>query len=251
MGHKYFAIVVTGLVAIVAPLAVSGSAATAATRSLETTRARSGRFTTAGAAFSMGGSAGYLGGTASPAKVKLKLTVPVIDCSAAAPDPLFVQVFLNGTAPGGAFSGSGMDISADCNGTTPEYNAQVVVDDANGPAVAVAPGDIVAFDGSAKARSESYTVTDTNTAQVASATGVGLSIQNLQLTVQGGFNGAPTFPPFTAPIKYSAIKVNAAVFSTLNPNGSEQVDASNRLEIRTSVLSGAGDAFSLKFVRNT
>jgi len=87
--------------------------------------------------------------------------------------------------------------------------------------------------------------------QSRTGTGAGLTPQNLQLTVQGGFSGNTVFPPFTSPIKYSAIKVNGAVFSTLNPGGSEEVDSSNKLEIKTSALSAAGDSFTLKYVSNT
>jgi len=254
MGPKVNGFVAAALLAAVGGVAVTASVpvgAATGSRALQTTRLSSGRFATTPDTFSLGGNAGYLGNTSTSAKVKLKVTVPVLDCSASPPAPLFVQVFLNGTLKGGAFSASGMYIGASCTGTTPTYTAQLVGDDVNGAAVSVSPGDVLSFDGTAKAHSESYTLTDVNTAQSVTGTGAGLTPQNLQLTVQGGFSGNTVFPPFTSPIKYSAIKVNGAVFSTLNPGGSEEVDSSNKLEIKTSALSAAGDSFTLKYVSNT
>lgn len=253
-GRRINGLVAAALLAAVGAVGVMATVPVAAatkTRALQTTRSASGHYATRPATFSMGGNAGYLGNTISPAKVKLKVTVPVLDCSASPPAPLFVQVFLNGQLKGGAFSASGMYIAASCSGTIPTYQAQLVVDDANGNTVTVSPGDVLSFDGTAKAHSESYTMTDDNTSQVATGTGPGLSAQNLQLTVQGGFSGNTVFPPFTSPIKYSDIKVDGAAFSTLNPGGSEEVDGSNNLEIKTSALSVAGTSFTLKFVSNT
>jgi hypothetical protein len=253
MGRRFNGIAAAALLAAVGAVsAASVPGAAASTKALQTTRSASGRYATAPATIGNNvGSAGYLGNTSTSAKVKLKVTVPTINCSTSPTGPLFVQVFLNGQLSNSNYTGSGMDIFAYCSGTTPNYSAGLVIDDNNGAGVTVSAGDVLTFDGTAKKKSESYTLTDDNTTQSATGTGAGMTTLNLQLTVQGGQTGSTEFPPFKPMIKYSGIHVNGAVFSTLNPSGNNEVDTSNSLEIQLSALSAAGDAFTLKYVSNT
>jgi hypothetical protein len=230
--------------------AVPSSASTSATRVTVQSRA-GGELTTSNQPIGgPSGNAGYIGNLPSQDTVTFHLNVPTITCTRGVDAPIFVQAFLNGTLKDKSLGASGMYLGLGCNGSVPYYQATLSSDEANGAMMTISPGDILVFAGATGSTSENYSLTDLTSSQTITGTGTGLRPQNLQLTVQGGFNGSPVFPGFKPPIAYSLIKVNGAAFSALNPSAFYEVDGNGNTEIQTSPISASGEAFSLAYVSN-
>jgi hypothetical protein len=188
--------------------------------------------------------AGYLGNVSGSTTLSVSIKVPKFTC-AAGDNPVFIGAYANGSADDNP-TGSGENITVNCNGTTASYSASVFADDGPGQSLTVVPGDTVSLSATISASSETDTITDTKTHQSATVTGTGMAVNNLQLTTQGGFGDTGGFAKFHT-IKYADINVNGEAFSTLNPTGLNQVDGNGKIMIEAKKIVAAGTAFSLSF----
>jgi hypothetical protein len=184
-------------------------------------------------------SAGYIASFSTQSTTfSATFTVPKAKClnSQGLDGYLSTEVFLTGPSGGG-----GALVSTTCPDGAPVYSAELVTSTGATVSEAVAPGDTLAFKGSANPSAESYHLDDPGRGHIKIA-GSGFAVDGVQATEEAQ---AGPFPKYKK-IEFSALVVNAQPFGALNPTAYDQTDGSV-IEQQVSALKHE-IAFSVKYL---
>lgn len=197
------------------------------------------------------GYVGYLPRSTSSFDFTAGLVVPRVTCNSSVVSPMFIDVLVDGTLAGGGSTTSGVEIEAQCSGSTPRYTAAALVDGVKHGAVPVDRGDRLRIVGGVSATDESYAVTDDTQSRTFIFDGQGLGgFMNLQYTTQFGIGTHGGFPVFTH-YRYYHLTVNYQPFALIPDDGLSQIDNAGTVMVQASPLSSSGKSFVLTYETNT